>query len=197
MLLIGQVIITEPVLRERFACELSACKGACCIEGEGGAPLTAQECETLAAELPNIEPHLTPEGRTVLAHTGPWVDEGPSPDGSRELATPLQGHHGACAYMVRKGGIAFCGIEHAFQAGATSFHKPLSCHLYPIRVQEQGPYHVLHYHEWEICSPACAKGQRKGIPVYKFVKAGLIRAYGQAWYDELEKLAAAYRPPLG
>ncbi|MBX3103011.1 MAG: DUF3109 family protein [Bacteroidetes bacterium] len=180
MLIIDDVLVTDAVLQKGFVCRLDACKGACCVEGDAGAPLTKEEAGLLESELPTLRPFLRPEGLEALDGQGAWVL-----GWDREPETPLvEGKE--CAYVTfTPDGTALCGIEQAWKAGATAFRKPISCHLYPIRIQEGRPFEILHYHEWDICSAACNYGEQAGVPIYQFVKDALVRKYGQEWYETL------------
>lgn len=178
---LDKVLFSPDLFEKQFVCNLNACKGACCVEGDGGAPLSEEEAQILEQILPIIKPSLSLEGQEVLEAFGPWVEE----DG--DLATPLIGDKGACAYtLFDEQGIAVCGIEKQWEAGNIKFRKPLSCHLYPLRVAKLASgLESLNYHNWNICSPACANGVELGVPVYVFLKEALIRAYGEVWYDAL------------
>jgi hypothetical protein len=181
MIIVDDVLVTDGVLQQGFVCKLDACKGACCVAGDAGAPLTADEAALLDNLLPKLKPFLTPKGLAAIQRQGAWVL-----GEDREPETPLLAAGQACAYATyAEDGTALCGIEQAWKAGAVDFQKPISCHLYPIRVQEGQPFEVLHYHYWDICSPACNHGAQMGVPIYRFVANALVRKYGQAWYDTL------------
>lgn len=174
-------MVSDDVVDEHFACNLSACKGACCWEGEYGAPLEEGEPAILEDILPAVSPYLTEAGRASIAAQGPYVTNGDSTD------TPLV-DGAACAYMTLDGtGTAQCGIEQAYHDGVIDWKKPISCHLYPIRVKKSPhtDFEALNYDEWDICSAACARGEREKIRIFEFVKPALLRKYGQEWYDEL------------
>ncbi|MGI9549810.1 MAG: DUF3109 family protein, partial [Aurantibacter sp.] len=163
---------------------LSACKGACCVDGNAGAPLEADETEILVDVYSDIKPFLRPEGIRAIEKKGAFVkgDDG-------EWETPLV-NESECAYVVfDKANIAKCGIEKAYDQGITEWKKPVSCHMYPARVREYTQLTAVNYHKWEICDPACSLGAELKIPIYKFVKEALIRKFGEAWYEELEKVA--------
>ncbi len=187
MIIIKDLLISNDILQQHFHCHLTACKGACCWEGDSGAPLDADECQTLTQEYSNISPYLTPEGRAAIQQQGSytWYDH------PAEYGTPLIDNR-ACAYMTtNQEGIAQCGIEQAHRAGATSFLKPISCHLYPIRItkNEDLNFEALNYDQWDICNPACQLGQKEKLPLYQFVKDALIRKYGLDFYEELDAAA--------
>jgi hypothetical protein len=188
VLVIQDVLVSEAVLEERFRCELSACKGACCWEGDFGAPLEPEECRTLEHIFEDIRPFLSPEGADTLAHRGKTAYYAEMD----MTGTPLL-PDGACAYLTfGTDGVAHCGIEQAWKAGRTDFRKPVSCHLYPLRVSrnEAVGFEALNYDKWDICSAACSAGRRENIPVYRFVRDAIIRKYGPAFYEELDAMAA-------
>lgn len=187
MVIVQEILISEDVLKEHFRCNLDACKGACCWEGDFGAPLEPAEMETLEKIYPDIKPFLRPEGIRVLEEQGLFVYF----KGLKDFGTPLL-DDGACAFLTfEKNGVAKCGIEKAFEEGATDFRKPISCHLYPIRVSknEKAGFEALNYDRWDICSAACTAGKKEQIPVFRFAKAALIRKYGEEFYEELEAVA--------
>lgn len=187
MIIIDNLLISEDIIDEQFVCNLSACKGACCVAGDAGAPLEKDEIETLQQEIENIKPFLTKEGIQAINEQGVFVKD--KEDRKYKLKTPLM-KGGACAFTVfDKNKTAGCGIEKAFEAGTTKFHKPISCHLYPIRITKSKDMEMLNYDEWDICSAACTLGKQLKVPVYQFLKAPLIRKYGQEMYDTLEATA--------
>jgi hypothetical protein len=187
MLLIGHILVSDDLLEEEFMCNLSACKGACCWEGDLGAPLEEEETQTLLNIYEDIKPFLQAAGIAVIEQEGPYTYN----EKKKEYATPLI-DGGPCAYMVYdNNGIAQCGIELAHKAGATDFKKPISCHLYPIRVMtnETVQMEALNYDRWDICSAACEKGKKHKMPVYQFTKEALIRKYGEDFYEALDAAA--------
>lgn len=187
MVIIQDILVGEDVLKEQFRCNLDACKGACCWEGDFGAPLEAAELETLQQIFEEVKPFLRTEGIRQIEEQGLFAYY----DDMKSFGTPLL-DGGACAFLTfEKNGIAKCGIEKAFEAGVTDFRKPISCHLYPIRISknEQVDFEALNYDRWEVCSAACTAGKKEKIPVFRFAKAALIRKYGQEFYEELEAAA--------
>ena len=183
MYIIQDILVSDDVIQEHFACNLDACKGACCWEGDYGAPLEPAELATLERVYPAVEPYLSPLGKAAIAEQGKYTDN-PAGQGHD---TPLLAN-GACAYMTRTpGGLAVCGLEHAYNEGATDWKKPISCHLYPIRVKSNpaSNFEALNYDRWDICSAACTKGAREKIRIYEFAKPALVRKYGEEWYAEL------------
>jgi hypothetical protein len=192
MLLIDDKLISWEVLQEHFACDLNACKGACCWEGDLGAPLEPEETIILDDIYPKVAPFLREEGRRAIAEQGTWVDIE-----EEAYHTPLiKGRD--CAYLTyNELGIALCGIEQAYRAGAIDFCKPISCHLYPIRVLKLPDYDALNYDRWSICSAACQKGERQKIRVFEFLREPLIRKYGEEFYQALVEAADnAPQPPM-
>ncbi|MCS7018085.1 MAG: DUF3109 family protein [Cytophagales bacterium] len=182
MLVVQQTILSDDIAEKFFVCHLEKCKGACCVEGDSGAPLLADELPILEQIFESIKPFLTPQGIATIEKQGAYVI-----DQEGDYTTPLQ-PNGICAYAVsNEKGILKCGIEQAYLAGTTTFRKPLSCHLYPIRVSKYGDYDALNYHRWHICSSACALGSQLGVPLYVFLKDALVRAYGEEWYTALEQ----------
>ena len=180
MLLIGHILVSDDLIEEEFMCNLSACKGACCWEGDLGAPLEEEETLTLSKIYEDVKPFLQPAGVAVIEKEGFYTYN----KKKKEYATPLI-DGGPCAYMVYDElGIAQCGIELAHKAGATDFKKPISCHLYPIRVTTNETVHMqaLNYDRWDICSAACEKGKKHKMPVYQFAKDALIRKYGHGFF---------------
>lgn len=184
MFQLGKAIVSEDLLEKEFVCNLGACKGACCIEGEAGAPVTKEEVAILKKIYNNVKPFLRKEGIEAIEAQGTHIV---SP--LNELETPLVNGK-ECAYVTfNEKGVAGCGIEDAYNAGATDFRKPISCHLYPVRVQDYSEFAAVNYHRWPICNDACTLGAELKVPVYKFVKEALIRKFGVGWYTQLEKVA--------
>ena len=183
MFQLNKTIVSEEILEKEFVCNLSACLGACCVDGDAGAPLDEEETKILAEIYPKIKSYLRPEGIKAIEEQGTHIV---SEFG--ELETPLiEGKD--CAYVIFDGKTALCGIEQAYNEGIVTWKKPVSCHLYPIRVKEYSDFSAVNYHKWHICSDACALGEELGVPVYQFVKEALIRKFGQQWFDELDKVA--------
>ncbi len=187
MFQLKNTIVSEDILDEQFACNLSLCKGQCCIEGEAGAPVEDAEREILDAIFPLIKDLLTPEGVKAIEEQGTYTT---NIRGEHET-TLIDGE--ACAYsIIDEQGIAGCGIEKAYIEKRIDFRKPISCHLYPVRVTEYKTLTAVNYHVWDICSAACTLGKERKIPVYRFTRDALIRKFGQEWYDELDKMAREY-----
>ena len=180
MIAIDNTIVSEHLLEKKFVCDLSACKGECCVAGDSGAPLELDEIAILEDILDEVLPYLPKDGvKAIKKHGVSVIDD----DG--DYTTPLvKGKH--CAFTIFDKGIAKCGIEQAHLDGKVKWKKPISCHLYPVRITKYKDYDAVNYHKWEICKPACECGKKLDVPVYKFLKAPLIRKYGEAWYKQLE-----------
>ena len=188
MFQIQDTLVSEEILEEDFTCNLSACKGECCVAGEAGAPVEDYEKEILEKIYPKIKSMLRPEGQKAIEEQGTYVVSD-----FEGLETPLVNGN-ECAYVTfNEKGIALCGIEKAYRAGKIDFKKPVSCELYPVRVQKLSKFQAVNYHRWDICSPACTLGQQLQTPVYKFTKEALIRKFGKEWYAELEQVAELYK----
>ena len=187
---VGDVLVSFDVLREKFSCDLGACRGACCVEGDAGAPVTLDEVAEIESLLPEIEDDLSAEARDVIARQGVAYT-----DPSGELVTSIVNGKD-CVFCLKKEGIAYCAIEKAWREGRVSFMKPISCHLYPIRVSSfsqadpSSPRCALNYNRWDVCKAAVLKGEKENAPVWRFLREPLVRRFGQAWYDELALVAS-------
>lgn len=185
MFQLGKTIVSEDIIDKDFVCNLSACKGACCIDGDAGAPLEPSEREILDDIFPKVKPYLRKEGLDAIERQGTSIE---TKDG--EFETPLI-DNADCAYVIfDKNNVALCAIEQAYNDGVIDWKKPISCHLYPVRVKDYSEFSAVNYHKWYICDDACSLGKELQVPVYKFVKEALIRKFGEDWYMELEKIAA-------
>jgi hypothetical protein len=181
LIAIENTLVSEDLLEKKFVCDLNACKGACCVEGDSGAPLEENEAHILEEIFDDIKPYMRPEGITAVEEQGKYTV-----DVDGDLVTPLvKGKE--CAYVYfDENNTALCAIEKAYKEGKINFQKPVSCHLYPVRITNYKEYDAVNYHAWDICKPACKCGSKLNIPVYKFVKTALIRKYGEDWYKQLE-----------
>jgi hypothetical protein len=182
MIQIGETIVSQVAFEHAFCCDLSKCKGACCVEGDAGAPLLPSEVPILESIQDAIRPFLRPEGLAALEAQGVAVK-----DHDGEWVTPLVDGR-ECAYVTFDQGVAKCGIEQAAAAGAVDWPKPISCHLYPIRVTKYQDFDALNVHHWRVCEPACSLGQELKLPVFRFLQGALVRAYGPAWMEEAEEV---------
>ena len=193
MIQIEDKLISEDIFSEEFVCNLSKCKGACCVEGDIGAPLEKEETKILDDIYEKIKPYLTREGIKAIEEQGTWEID-PS-DG--DFVTPMVENR-ECVYVTfDEKGITKCGIEKAYEDGVIDWQKPISCHLYPIRVQKYSTFTALNYHEWFICSDACALGKELQVPVYKFLKTPLIRKFGEDFYTMLSEAAEEWEKEFG
>lgn len=176
----GKIVSTQ-IFDRKFVCDLNACKGACCVEGDAGAPLTFEEVSIMEDALEVIKPFMRKEGIEAVEETGVfYMDQENVP-----VTTLVDGKECAFVYFDDQG-ITKCSIEKAHKEGKLDFKKPISCHLYPIRTKTFDDFEALNYSEWHICSPACACGEKLDVPVFRFLKEPLIRKYGEAFYAELE-----------
>lgn len=181
MIEIDGKIVSDDILTECFACDIARCKGKCCVDGNSGAPLEMEEADILEEEYENYKPYMTPEGIESVERQGFMVV-----DCDGDYTTPLV-DDAECAYSYRENGITLCAIEKAFREGKCSFRKPISCHLYPIRLINLSNGTIgLNYHRWNVCSSACENGRKLGIPVYKSLREPIIRRFGEEFYKALE-----------
>ena len=191
MIEVQNTLVHEEVISENFVCNLNRCKGACCVEGDSGAPLEKSELAVLEEIYPAVKPYMTEKGIKAVEEAGTWVK-----DFEGDYTTPCVDGNKECAYVTFENGISKCAIEKANEQGKIHWKKPISCHLYPIRITAYPSFDILHYDRWNICSPACSFGNELKVPVYKFLKEPLIRKYGAEWYEELEGVASP-RPSPG
>ena len=184
MFRIGETLVSEEIIENNFHCNISACKGACCVEGNGGAPLEKKEAEIIEHNYDKIKPFISDSGRKTVDEKGKYIY-----DEEGNIETPLVNGK-ECVYVhYNLNGSLECGIEKAYNQGSITFKKPLSCHLYPIRVKQYSSFTAVNYHHWSICSDACSLGKELQKPLFEFVKEALIRRFGSAWYLQLEKVA--------
>jgi len=185
---IDDKILSTELFERKFVCDLNACKGACCVEGDAGAPMTMEEVDILEEIYDDVKPYMRPEGIAAVEETGVFYM-----DFSNEPATTLV--NGAeCAFVYfDDNGITKCAIEKAYLEGKTDWKKPISCHLYPIRVSKVGDMEALNYNEWNICKPACSCGEALDVPVFRFLKEPIIRAWGEEFFHDLENVDKALK----
>lgn len=179
MIIVGETIISEDLLNICFVCDIKKCFGRCCVEGDAGAPLSKDETGILQAIYPLIKAYLPYQSLQAIAKQGVYVK-----DFEGELTTPLVDNKHCVYVYFDEHKIASCAIEKAYFDGITNFRKPLSCHLYPIRITKNNTFDAVNYHKWPVCDPARKHGKKLKIPVYEFAKDALIRKYGKKWYDE-------------
>lgn len=178
---VGEVILTSEILTEYFCCDLEACKGICCVEGDSGAPLTLDEVGEMENVLDEVWPDLSAQAQSVIDRQGVAYT-----DAEGDLVTSIVKGRDCVFTCYGTDGCCYCASDKAFREGRTAWDKPISCALYPIREKYFRDGSVgLQYHRWDICRPAVEKGRRLNLKLYQFLKAPLVRRFGQAWYDEL------------
>lgn len=180
MILIDDTCVSDDIAEKFFVCNLEKCKGACCVEGDLGAPLEESELPIMEEIYEKVKPYLSPEGIKAIEEQGKYIQ-----DWEGDYSTTTINDR-ECAYaFYDENSVLKCGIEQAYLDKKIDFKKPISCHLYPIRITKYENFHALNYDRWSICSDACTFGEQLGVEVYKFLKEPLIRAYGEEWYQQL------------
>lgn len=188
MVEIGRTLLSQDIFEQHFVCDIIKCKGACCIEGDSGAPLTDEEAALIEQEYPNFKELLPIHHKSEVTKQGFSVI-----DSDGDVVTPLVDNR-QCAYSYYNDqGILKCAIEKAYFDGKSKFRKPISCHLFPIRITEYKHFDAVNYQELDICKPGVACGKSQKVPLYKFLKEPLILKYGEEWYGELEMAAEHLR----
>ncbi len=186
MLEIGNTVVSFELFEHLFCCDIKACKGQCCVEGDAGAPLTDSEVEELNAVLPKVIPMLSPKAQEVVKKQGAsYIDS----DG--DAVTSLVNNR-ECVFTYFDNGVCMCMLEKAHNEGLIDFPKPISCYLYPVRLNEYPNFTAVNVHHWECCKSAEKNGHKLGLPLYKFLKNPLIRHFGKEWYEELCIAAESY-----
>jgi len=181
MISIGKTIVSEEVINKQFSCNLGKCYGECCVQGDSGAPLEEEEIGIIEDLLDDIIPYMTKDGIEVAKLKGVFdYDE----DG--DYVTTLVNEK-ECAFVYFENNIALCAIEKAYLEGDIKYRKPISCHLYPIRITKYASFEAVNYHKWDICDLALIQGKQEKTPLYKYLKEPLIRKYGKDWYRTLEQ----------
>ncbi|WP_018478305.1 DUF3109 family protein [Pontibacter roseus] len=183
MIVLQNTVISDDIRENFFVCNLEKCKGACCVEGDLGAPLEGDELAILEQNYDIIKPYMSDEGRQAIEEQGHYII-----DFEGDYSTPTIGDR-ECAYAIYdENKVLKCAIEQAYYDGKIGWKKPISCHLYPIRITKYDGFEALNYDRWSICAAACNFGQELGVRVYQFLKEPLIRKYGEGWYNELTQL---------
>ena len=180
MVQIGPAIVSLDIFDKQFVCNLPACRGMCCVYGESGAPLEENEVTILQEVCEKVKPYMTPEGIAVVEQHGVY-----DTDIDNDKVTPLIGESEDCVFACTEKNVVYCAIEKAFMNGEISFRKPVSCHLYPIRITKYDDFEAVNYHQWNICCDALQLGKKAETPLYIFLKEPLIRKYGAEWYEQL------------
>jgi hypothetical protein len=181
MKMIKNVLVSDELKDVRFVCKLAACCGDCCVEGDAGAPLEEEEISILEDYIDEIKPFMVDEGVKVVEDSGVFDF-----DADGNFVTPLVNNR-ECAFVYVEKGINYCAIEKAWMENKQPFQKPVSCHLYPVRLSKVGDYTAVNYHKWSICEPAVAHGGELGVSLYRFLEVPLVRRFGKEWYEELDK----------
>jgi hypothetical protein len=188
LIAIDKILVSDEVIEAKFLCDLHKCKGGCCEDGDAGAPLEKKEMQIIEENFKKIEPYLTPEGLEEIKKTGKFLYD-------KEFGWVTPTINGAlCAYGFRDNqGIIKCGIEAAYNDGKLNWKKPISCHLFPIKINRTKEYTMVNYEPREgLCQPGCALGKKAKLPVYQFLKEALIRKFGISFYDTLHNIAVDY-----
>ncbi len=193
MIDIDNKIVHIDIFEKSFICDICKCKGICCVEGDSGAPLEEEEAKIIEDILPKIYDSLTDEGKSVIDERGTSMI-----DIEGDLTTTIYGNSGACVFtQYDDNGIAYCAIERAWEQGIVDFRKPISCHLYPIRITKYKDFDAINYNVWDICKDAVKLGNKEGVKIYQFLKEPLIRKYGKEWYKDMCNCAIALKEERG
>ncbi|MEA3447463.1 MAG: DUF3109 family protein [Bacteroidota bacterium] len=181
MISIENTLVSLDVIETEFACNISKCKGACCVQGNSGPPITQEEKNTLVHLFPKLKPYMKPESVKRAKQNGlSFIDQ------ENEMVAMIHENSGECIFAIQKDGITKCVLEDLYLKGKIDFRKPVSCHLYPVRVKTYPDFIAVNYDKWDICNPALQRGEKLKMPLYKFVKDPLIRRFGKDWYAQLE-----------
>ena len=192
MLQIQDALVSLDVVERFFLCDLDKCLGECCIEGDAGAPITEEEYETLKRILPEVWDELLPTAQDVIKENGVgYIDE------EGDLVTQIVDGKNCVFSCYGKNGMCYCAIEKLYREGKIDFYKPISCHLYPLRLKKYPQFTAVNFHRWKICKCAEVLGRKEGVRVYQFLKEPLIRRFGEAWYAELEETCRLYLEEYG
>lgn len=187
MLQIKDTLVSLDLAEEFFCCDLDQCLGACCIEGDAGAPLEINELERLEEVLPEIEGDLLPRAVDEIRESGvAYTDE------EGDLVTTIIDGRNCAFSCYAEGGKCLCAIDKAYREGRVKWRKPISCYLYPLRLTNYPTFTAVNYHRWKICRPAVANGRRLGIRLYQAMKEPLIERFGREWYEELCEACEAW-----
>ena len=193
MIEINNILVSDQVVEEQFVCDLSKCKGGCCVDGDAGAPLEQKELKEIDAVYDAVLPYLNKESKAELERQGRYVYD-------REFGwvTPTI-NSSICVYGIKdEKGVVKCGIEQAYNDGKVKWKKPISCHLYPIRTKKSknGKMEMVNYEpREELCKAGCSLGKKLKVPVYVFLKDSLTRKYGEEFYEALTAAAEYIKKP--
>ena len=192
MLQIQDTLVTLDVVERFFCCDLDKCLGECCIEGDAGAPITEDEQAEIERVLPDVWDYLLPAAKKAIEEEGFAYR-----DIEGDLVTQIVEGKNCVFSCYGADGMCLCTFEKAFREGKIDFYKPVSCHLYPLRIKEYPTFTAVNYHRWKICKCAEVLGRAKGIRVYQFLREPLIRRFGKDWYDELALTCEEYLKHYG
>lgn len=187
MFQIGDAIVATDIIEESFLCDLSVCKGECCVEGDAGAPLEDDEVRIIEDILPQVWDDLSPQAQEVIKKQGVAYK-----DGDGDMVTSIVNGKDCVFTYYDETGICKCAIEKAYKENRVDFYKPISCHLYPIRLESYKNFTAVNYHRWSVCKAAVLLGKKEGLKIYQFLKEPLIRRFGEDWYKELTLVAEEY-----
>lgn len=187
MFQIGDAIVATDIIEESFLCDLSVCKGECCVEGDAGAPLEDDEVRIIEDILPQVWDDLSPQAQEVIKKQGVAYK-----DGDGDMVTSIVNGKDCVFTYYDETGICKCAIEKAYRENRVDFYKPISCHLYPIRLESYKNFTAVNYHRWSVCKAAVLLGKKEGLKIYQFLKEPLIRRFGEDWYKELTLVAEEY-----
>lgn len=187
MFQIGDAIVATDIIEESFLCDLSVCKGECCVEGDAGAPLEDDEVRIIEDILPQVWDDLSPQAQEVIKKQGVAYK-----DSDGDMVTSIVNGKDCVFTYYDETGICKCAIEKAYRENRVDFYKPISCHLYPIRLESYKNFTAVNYHRWSVCKAAVLLGKKEGLKIYQFLKEPLIRRFGEDWYKELTLIAEEY-----
>ncbi len=191
MIEIGNTVVSFELFKQEFCCDLGVCKGICCIEGDSGAPVNEEEVAELEKALPEVWDMLSDACKAKIDEQGVvYIDE------EGDLVTSIVNGRECVFTYTDTDGSCKCALEKAYRDGKIDFYKPISCHLYPVRLKHYKSFTAVNYHSWDICKCAEENGSKLKLPVYKFLKEPLIRQFGSEWYGELEVAAKAYKDQI-
>ena len=190
MFAVENILVSDDLLDAPFACNLGACQGACCVQGDSGAPLEREELAALEAVLPRVRKYLRPEALRLIEAEGAWEEVEPGCFATRCVGDA------ECVFVMYEGPVAKCAIQKAYNEGRVAFPKPISCHLYPLRIQQAGEYEIVNYEQISLCDAARRAGGRQGIQLSDYLREPLVRKYGAAWYEQFVEILSARRELL-
>jgi hypothetical protein len=183
MIEVKDTIISDEIFEECFVCDLCRCKGICCVEGDSGAPITIEEVDKIKEILPEIWDDLLPKSKELITKQGIAYE-----DYDGELVTSIVNGEECVFVYYDEDGICKCAIDNAFKEGRIDVQKPISCHLYPVRLKEYEKFTAVNYNRWKVCEPAVEQGNKLKVPLYKFLKEPLIRRFGEEWWNDVDNV---------